>query len=150
MHIQRFRRRLAAHCLWWCLFGVLLMALQPFIATHFRQDGWEDEPGFRIRSASAPVQFEPDERADHAGTPETTLFVPAAASTDLPSALQHGIDGLLALVWALLPLTIALTVHGVQASTRARPERVPNTSGAPPLTAPWFSQPPKTAPPSPN
>jgi hypothetical protein len=39
-------RLIAREIGWWGLVGVLLAALQPFIAIHFREDGWEDEPAF--------------------------------------------------------------------------------------------------------
>jgi len=146
MSTARLRRFIAKHCVWWCLFGVLLTAIQPFIAAHFRSDGWEDEPGFRIRSVGASTQFEPDDRADHPADLETTLFVSSAASIDLPNALQHGIDHLSALVLLLLPLTV-LVVLIVEPVQRLVPEPVPNTSGAPPPTALWRRRPPETAPP---
>lgn len=143
----RLRRLTAKHCVWWCLVGILLTAIQPFLAVHFRRDGWEDEPGFRIRGASQ-TQFEADDRADHAKDLETTLFVPTAASIDLPAALEHGLAGLMALVLLLLPLTVTLT-RVVETRQRIQPERVPPTSGAPPPTLLWRGRPPETAPPHP-
>jgi hypothetical protein len=144
----RLRRRITSSLIGWCVWGILLAALQPFIATHFRQDGWEDEPGFRIRSVSATAEFEPDERSDHANWHETTLFVPAAANIDLPNALQHGLDRLLALVLAALPLTVLLAVLVPRATQPLRIRRIPNPSGAPPPAACWRRQPPSQAPPS--
>ena len=76
------------------------------------------------------MELHPDERADHPADLETTLFVPSAASIDLPDALQHGIDGLMALVLLLLPLTVAL-VRLVETFASVVPQRVPHTSGAP-------------------
>ncbi|MEB0112807.1 hypothetical protein QN397_15730 [Variovorax sp. RTB1] len=52
MITARLRRLVATHFFWWCLAGVLLSALQPFLFTHFCQDGWEDEPGFRMALVS--------------------------------------------------------------------------------------------------
>ncbi|MDB5826752.1 MAG: hypothetical protein JWQ73_972 [Variovorax sp.] len=133
--------------LWWCLLcGGVLSSLQPFIATHFRHDGWEDEPAFRVRSVGATVEYEPDDRADHPAEKETTIFVPAAASIDLPNALQHGLDLLAALVLMLLPLTIALAFRVVPRPREAA-ERVPHRAGAPPPSAIWRRLPPETAPP---
>ncbi len=127
--------------------GVVLAALQPFIFTHFRQDGWEDEPGFRVRNVEAMALFSPDDREDHLKELETTLYVPAGAHLDLPDAFEHGLDTLMALVCLLLPLTVAL-LSWVVPKPREVPERVPNTSGAlPPPTARWRTQPPPTAPP---
>lgn len=145
---DRLRRHISSSLIGWCVWGILLAALQPFIATHFRHDGWEDEPGFRIRSVSATAEFEPDDRNEHSHWHETTLFVPAAASIDLPDALQHGLDRLLALVLIALPLTVLLVVQRLRATQPLRVRRVPNPSGAPPPTACWLQQPPSQAPPS--
>ncbi len=144
----RLRQRVTSSLIGWCVWGILLVALQPFIATHFRHDGWEDEPGFRIRSVSATAEFEPDDRSDHANWRETTLFVPAGAGIDLPDALRHGIDRLLALVLVALPLTVVLAVLAPRITQPLRIRRIPNPSGAPPPTACWLQQPPSQAPPS--
>lgn len=146
MPIAHLRHFIAARCVGWCFFAVLLAAIQPFIAVHFRHDGWEDEPGFRIRSASESTQFEPDKRPDHPTDQETTLFVSSAANIDLPDALQHGIDNLQARLLLLLPLTVAMVLVADPVE-RLVPESVPNTSGAPPPTALWRRHPPETAPP---
>ncbi len=131
---------------WCCIAFVLLAALQPFIAVHFREDGWEDEPGFRIRAASATVQFEPDERPDHASSRETTLFVPSSAGTDLPDSLRHGLERLMAIVLAMLPLVVAL--HGSPVRAPCAPRgRTRAVIRAPPPTSPWRCSPPRTAPP---
>ncbi|MGJ7497522.1 hypothetical protein ACSFA8_20940 [Variovorax sp. RT4R15] len=143
---SRLRKLVSTHCVWWCLCGVLLTLCQPFLAVHFRCDGWEDEPAVRIRVVSDTTQFEADGRADHPDDRETTLFAQSAASVDLPNALEHGLDGLMALVFLLLPLTIAL-VRLVEPVERHLQGRVPTRSGAPPPTAPWRRLPPKTAPP---
>jgi hypothetical protein len=142
----RLRKFISTHFMWWCVCGVLLSACHPFIATHFRSDGWEDEPAVRLRVASDTVQFEADDRADHPNDRETTLFAQGAASIDLPNALQHGLDNLMALVFLLLPLTVAL-VRLLVPDEREPLERVPVRSGAPPPTAPWRRLPPETAPP---
>ncbi|CAN5825184.1 hypothetical protein BH11PSE13_BH11PSE13_28440 [soil metagenome] len=125
---------------------MLLSALQPFLFTHFRQDGWEDEPGFRVRNVSAMAQFVPDERHDHRLELETTLYVPAGAHLDTPNAFGHGLDLLMALVALLVPLAIAL-MRVLSPPERTSRERIPHTSGAPPPTALWRTQPPPTAPP---
>lgn len=126
--------------------GFLLCALQPFLFTHFQRDGWEAEPGFRVRNAGAMALFTPDDRADHKDDLETTLYAPSAAHIDVPDIFQHGLDALMALVFLLLPLTVALR-QVLPPRDRVPYERVPFTSGAPPPTLPWRSQPPKTAPP---
>ncbi|MBT2304887.1 hypothetical protein J7E70_31200 [Variovorax paradoxus] len=146
--LPQIRHLVAQQCARWCLIGILLAALQPFIGAHFCEDGLENEGEFQVRSLSASVEFHPDERADHPTELETTLFVPSAASIDLPHALKHGIDGLMALVLLLLPLTLAL-VRLVETFESVVPQRVPHTSGAPPPspTAPWRRLPPETAPP---
>lgn len=125
---------------------MLLAAIQPFIAVHFRHDGWEDEPGFSIRSASASTQAEPDTRPNHPTDRETTLFVSSAANIDLPDALQHGINNLRARLLPLLPLMVA-TVPVVKPVQRLVPEPVRNASGARPPTTLWLRRPPETAPP---
>jgi hypothetical protein len=43
--------------------------LQPFLLTHFRQDGWEDGPGLRFRNAEAMAIFSPDDRESHRKDP---------------------------------------------------------------------------------
>jgi hypothetical protein len=50
----------------------MLSVLQPFLFTHFRQDGWEDEPGFRVRNVESMALFSPDDREDHKKELETT------------------------------------------------------------------------------
>ncbi|WP_418149478.1 hypothetical protein ABL841_32045 [Variovorax paradoxus] len=45
MLLARIRRFTEAHRRLWCVAGIALLLLQPFIAIHFRDDGWEDEPG---------------------------------------------------------------------------------------------------------
>ncbi|WP_454908545.1 hypothetical protein [Variovorax gossypii] len=149
MKLQPYRhlRRRPESTAWWLLVAMVLVALQPFIAIHFRDDGWEDEPGFRIRAVSATVQFEPDERPGHVASPETTVFVPSGASIDQPDAFHDGLAGLMALVLALLPLIVPLPVPRPPAS-RGPLERLHARCRAPPPTAIWRSLPPKTAPPA--
>jgi hypothetical protein len=142
----RIRRLIAKHCMGWCVLGIALAVLQPFIGAHFCQDGMENEGEFFVRSPSAVTFFEPDLRAGHRADRETTLFTASAASIDVPHALQHGIDGLMALVLVLLPLTVAL-LRRVQRVRSAPVQSVPTNSGAPPAAAPWRRQPPETAPP---
>ena len=146
MKIARYRHLVATRFLWWCLAGVVLCALQPFLFTHFQRDGWEDEPGFRVRNAEAMALFSPDDRIDHQHDLETTLYAPTAAHLESPDALQHGLDGLIALVLLLTPLTVVLPRILVRLD-RVAFERVAFTSGAPPPASPWRCQPPKTAPP---
>ena len=146
MRSARVHHLVAMHPAFWCLAWVLFAALQPFLAVHFCQDGWEDEPGFRIRNVSASAQFEPDDRADHSNELETTVFVPAAANIDHPDTFQHGLDGLMALVFLLLPLTVALCLFAVPGGKDVRVDRPPPSGASPPVTI-WLRQPPKTAPP---
>jgi len=146
VNIVRLRRLAATHCLWWCFAGVVLSMLQPFLFTHFRQDGWEDEPGFRVRNVEAMALFSPDDRADHRKELETTLYVPAGAHVDTPDAFQHGIEALMALALLVLPLVVVL-MRLLLPAARAMCERVPYTGGAPPATVLWRTQPPPTAPP---
>lgn len=147
MHSTRLRHAIAIHCLWWCLAGIVLTILQPFIFTHFRQDGWEDEPGFRVRNVEARALFVSDEREDHLHETETTLYVPTAAHLDVPDAFEQGLDRLMALVHMLLPFAVAVMLFIVPA-WRAAIEHVSYMSGAPPPPAsPWHTQPPKAAPP---
>ncbi|WP_234383080.1 MULTISPECIES: hypothetical protein [unclassified Variovorax] len=144
---HRHQRQRPESTAWWLLFAMMLVALQPFIAIHFRDDGWEDEPGFRIRAVSATVQFEPDERPGHVARPETTVFVPSGASIDQPGAFQDGLAGLMALVLALLPLIVRLPVPR-PLSSRGPSGRPHARCRAPPPTAIWRRLPPKTAPPA--
>ncbi|WP_394790779.1 hypothetical protein [Rhodoferax sp.] len=144
---QRLRSKIATHCVWWCAAWVLMAALQPFMAVHFRRDGWEDEPAFRFHTAGESAQFEPDDRADHSGDIEATVFVPASASIDVPHAFQSGLDGLMALVLLSLPLLIALAALAVPAQPLLA-QRIPRARGPPPDNIPfWRLQPPKNAPP---
>lgn len=148
--LSRIRRLIARQCVWWCLFGIVLAALQPVIGSHFRTDGLENDGEVHVRGVSAAPQFDVDGRPDHQADLETTLFVPSSASIDLPDAFQQGIDVLMALVLLLLPLTVAL-YRLLERIEDAAPERVPNTSGAPPPpTAHWLRLPPKQAPPLAN
>jgi hypothetical protein len=144
--IARYRRLLATHCLWWCVLAAVLCALHPFLYTHFQHDGWEDEPGFRVRNSEAMALFSQDDRPGHALDLETTLYAPAAAHLDQPDAFQHGLEALMALVLLLLPLTVAL-IRLLVPAERPACERVPFTSGAPPPARPWRRRPPQTAPP---
>jgi hypothetical protein len=147
MALANLRRYIAVHCVWWCVAGVLLSALQPFLFTHFRNDGWEDEPGFRVRNVEAMAMFWPDERDDHKKELETTLYAPAGAHLEVPDAFQHGLDTLLALVFLLLPLTVGSALVSKPEERRSS-ARVPFASGAPPPTALWRNLPPQAAPPS--
>ncbi len=126
--------------------ALVLAALQPFLFTHFRQDGWEDEPGFRVRSVEATAQFTPDERKDHSKELETTLYAPAAAHTDVPHAFERGLDVLMALVALLSPLAVALLRLRMPIE-RVLAERAAHASGAPPPPVLWRMRPPHTAPP---
>lgn len=142
------RRKFTAQCVGWCLGGVLLAALHPFLFTHFRQDGWEDEPGFRVRNSGAMAQFIADERLDHKNELEPTLYVPTAARLEVTSAFKDGLAGLMALVALLLPLAVAV-MRPFSECESSTPEPVPFTSGAPPPPAaePWRTLPPQAAPP---
>lgn len=141
-HLRRRNETFAG----WLVFAMVLVALQPFIAIHFRDDGWEDEPGFRIRAVSATVQFEPDERPDHTASSETTVFVPSGASIDLPDVFHDGLASLMALVLSLLPLIVLLAVLRAP-STHGLLELLQARCRAPPPTTVWRRLPPKTAPP---
>lgn len=133
---------------WWCLAGMMLVTMQPFIAAHFCADGLEDEPELQIRSGNEASRIEADDRSEHPDEWETTVFVPASASIDLPDAFQHGIDTFAALVLLIAPLTVALFQPVVRVDG-AMPDKVPYLAGAPPpLAAPWLRHPPKAAPPS--
>jgi hypothetical protein len=141
----RLRRFVIRHCLAWCLAGVLLSVLQPFLFNHFRQDGWEDEPGFRVRGAGTSAMFETDSRITHSDEFETTLYAPLAAHLDHPDAFGDGLGTLLALVFLLLPLRVAPWLAPVP-RRRAPSGRVALHGGAPPAS-PWRRQPPRHAPP---
>ncbi|RZL68712.1 MAG: hypothetical protein EOP77_00280 [Variovorax sp.] len=142
------RRKFTAQCLGWCLAGVLLAALNPFLFTRFRQDGWEDEPGYRVRNSGAMAQFIADERLDPKSDLETTLYVSTAARLEITSALKDGLAGLMALVALLLPFAVAV-MRPFSECESSTPEPVHFTSGAPPPPAaePWRTLPPQTAPP---
>lgn len=147
MLLARVRRFAQAHYKAWCVASMLLVLLRPFIAVHFRCDGLEDEPMLRVRNLSGITQFEADDRADHPNDHETTVFAQAPASIDHPGALMHALDGFMAMVFALLPLTLAMARLAVPVEREAS-ERVPPHGGAPPpSTRPWRRQPPTTAPP---
>lgn len=145
MKIPRLRRLIATHFLGWCLAGVLLSALQPFLFSHFRQDGWEDEPGFRVRNAQATALFSPDDRSAHRKELETTLYAPAGAHLESHLGSYHAL--LHDLAQLLLPLTV-LAITLLFPPERKVPKPVPHTGGAPPPAAPWRNHPPSAAPPS--
>lgn len=145
--LARVRRFVDAHHKAWCVAGMLLILLQPFIAVHFRCDGLEDEPMLRVRSASDTTQFEADDRADHPTDRETTVFAQAPASIDHPDAFDLALSALMAMVLALLPLAVAVSRLAVPI-VREAPEHVPPHGGAPPPAQPWRRLPPTVAPPS--
>jgi len=145
--LARVRRFAEAHHKGWCVAGILLIFLQPFIAAHFRCDGLEDEPMLRVRGASETTQFEADDRADHPSDRETTLFAQAAASIDHPDAFDLALGMLMAMVLAMLPLALAAARLAVPIAREA-PEHVPPHGGAPPPAQPWRRLPPTVAPPS--
>ncbi|MET3380382.1 hypothetical protein [Variovorax paradoxus] len=147
MLLARIRRFAEAHYKAWCVAGILLIILQPFIAVHFRCDGLEDEPMLRLRNLSETTQFEADDRADHPSDRETTVFTQAPASIDHPDAFKLGLNTLMAMVLALLPLAVAVA-RLVVPIVREAPEHVPPHGGAPPLSQPWRLLPPTAAPPS--
>lgn len=145
--IARYRRFIGRHCRSWCLVAIVLSVLQPFLFTHFQRDGWDDEPGFRVRNAGAMALFSPDDRTGHQRDLETTLFVPTAAHLEQPDALDSGLAALMALFFSLLPLTVV--IRGTPLPREAAfPERMAFASRAPPPAAPWRCRPPKAAPPS--
>jgi hypothetical protein len=128
--------------------GIMLMAMQPFIAAHFCSDGMEDEPELQIRGGNESSRSEPDDRGDHPHEWETTVFVAASANIDLPDVFQHGIDAFLALVLLIAALVVARFQLAVRVE-RTTPEQVPHPPRAPPpRAAPWLAHPPGTAPPS--
>jgi len=147
MLFARIRRFAETHHRAWCVAGVLLIFLQPFIAVHFRCDGLEDEPMLRVRSASDTTQFEADDRADHPSDRETTVFAQAPASIDHPDAFSFALGALMALVLAMLPLVLAMA-RLVAPIVRKAIEYVPPHGGAPPPAQPWRRLPPTAAPPS--
>lgn len=130
----------------WCLAGVLLSVLQPFLFNHFRQDGWEDEPGFRVRGIDTSATFEADPRDTHPDEFETTLYAPLAAHLDHPDAFREGLHVLSALVFLLTPLRVTPWLAPVP-RRRGPSERVVPHGGAPPPASPWRRQPPRNAPP---
>ncbi|MDN4588784.1 hypothetical protein DBA29_09805 [Xenophilus aerolatus] len=146
MSTARLRRLLSTQCLAWWIGALLLSALQPFIAVHFRSDGWEDEPGFRIRPMSQTTQFEQDGRLEHAREHETTLFVPLGAGAQS----SHAFADVLGAFTGLLALVLALAVPRIAPALRlAMPPRhrpCPR-GGPPPPSAPRRARPPALAPP---
>lgn len=148
MLVFRLRRLGVLNGAWWCLVGMVLVTIQPFIGAHFCHDGLEDEPELQIRGGYEASRIEPDERTGHPDDRETTMFVPASASIDLPDTFRQAIDVLGALVLLICPLTVARVAFAARA-VHAVPGKVPQLAGAPPPTAtPWLRLPPETAPPS--
>ena len=146
MLLARVRHFARAHYRWWCVAGLLLVVLQPFIAVHFRCDGLEDEPMLRVRSVSDTTQFEADDRADHPSDHDTTVFAQAPASIDHPDAFDFGLSALMAMVLAMLPLAVSMARLATPI-VREAPEHVPPHGGAPPCAQPWRRLPPTAAPP---
>lgn len=147
MSTARLRRLLSTQCLAWWIGALLLSALQPFIAVHFRSDGWEDEPGFRIRPMSQTTQFEQDARIDHAREHETTLFVPLGAGTPSTHALGDALGAFAALLALALALAVRKAVPALHPTTPPPRPRPSTRGGPPPPSAPWRSRPPALAPP---
>lgn len=145
--LNRLHHLIARQCLWWCVAGVLLVVLQPFLCADSGHGRMDDEGELNVRSADASWAIEADDRGGSGSGLETTLFVPATAGIDTPHALKHGIDCLLALIFLLVPLTVA-SRRSAEAYDDVAPPPVPPRSGAPPPTAcRWHRLPPKTAPP---
>jgi hypothetical protein len=147
MLLARLRRWIDAHRCIGCVIGLWLVLLHPFISAHFHSDGLEDEPGLKVRNAGETVRFEPDERAGHAKSLETTMFAQASCCTVMVNALSAAFDGFMGIVLALLPLTIVVAT-GLTGARHEPPRRIGARSGAPPLPRPWLRLPPTTAPPS--
>lgn len=147
MSTARLRRLLSTRCLVWWIGALLLSALQPFIAVHFRSDGWEDEPGFRIRPMSQTTQFEQDDRLDHARDHETTLFVPLGAGVQAAHALGDALGAFAALLALALPLAVLNAVPALRLATTPPNPRPCMRGGPPPPSAPWRAHPPALAPP---
>ncbi|WP_413765374.1 hypothetical protein ACEN9J_33080 [Variovorax sp. Varisp41] len=146
MLLARIRRFAEAHHRAWCFAGILLVFLQPFIAVHFCCDGIEDEPMLRVRALGETSQFEADDRENHASDRETTIFAQVPAGIDHPHALNAGLNTLLALVLALLPLAL-IPIRPIRPASRLGPAQVPPRGGAPPPALPWKRRPPAAAPP---
>ena len=147
MLLARLRRWIDAHRCIGCVIGLWLVLLHPFISAHFHSDGLEDEPGLKVRGAGETVRFEPDERAGHAQSHETTMFAQASCCAVVVNVLSAAFDGFMGIVLALLPLAI-VAATGLAGAHHAPPRRVGARSGAPPLPRPWLRLPPTTAPPS--
>lgn len=125
---------------------LLVSALQPFLSVHFDVDGLVERQEMSIRAFGQAAQFQPDEDAASPSAVEVKLFVPSAASIDLPLAFFSGLAAFLSLVILAAPLRVVLADFlGVLDSAEAAP--VPNAGGAPPPTRPWRTRPPETAPP---
>ena len=92
MESERRRHPVIMHNMWWSVTVVLPSAVQPFLFTHFRRDGWDDELVFRVRNVGVVVIFRSDPRSGHAQQFETTLCVPVATALNLVSKLDAGID----------------------------------------------------------
>ncbi|MDB5847385.1 MAG: hypothetical protein JWP29_1137, partial [Rhodoferax sp.] len=97
----RSSRGIARRCVWWCAAWILLSALQPFIAVHFRGTGWEDEPGVHVRSSGESARFEYDDDDDaqdagvHPAVMETTVFVPLGVDDPGAESLSQWLDHVL-------------------------------------------------------
>jgi hypothetical protein len=147
MSTVRLRRLLSTRCLAWWIGALLLSALQPFIAVHFRSDGWEDEPGFRIRPMSQTTQFEQDGRLEHAREHETTLFVPLGANMQSSHGFGDALGALAALLVLAVVLAAARVLPALRLATVPHRPRPGTRGGPPPPSAPWRARPPALAPP---
>lgn len=147
MNSVRRRHLLAMHSMWWGMAVVLLSALQPFLFTHFRHDGWEDEPGFRVRNVAAVAIFESDPRSEPGQQLETTLFVPVATGQNLIDELDTGLAHFMSLVLLLVPLSIGLAALALPLPVRWCEAVLDAGGSSPPGAMPWRTLPPPTAPP---
>ncbi|WP_213953106.1 MULTISPECIES: hypothetical protein [unclassified Variovorax] len=146
MSTRRFSRCIARQWKGWCALLLLVSALQPFLSVHFDVDGLVERQELSIRAFGQDAQFQPDEDGPGPSAVEVKLFVPSAASIDLPLAFISGLAAFLCLVILAAPLRVVLAAFlGVFDSTEAAP--VPNAGGAPPSTQLWRTRPPETAPP---
>jgi hypothetical protein len=146
MLTRRFSQYIARRWTWWCALLVLVSAFQPFLSVHFDEDGLVERQELSIRAFGQDAQFQPDEDATDPWAVETKLFVPSAASIDVPLAFLSGLAAFLCLVVLTAPLRVVLAgFRGLLPEVVVAP--VPNTGGAPPPTLLWRSRPPETAPP---
>ena len=147
------------HCFGWCCVGILLVALQAFVASHVRDSGWGVETGPNIHNAAASATYA-YAYGDHPDAPvlnkapttplKTTESVLLGVGTegdgddgDLPIKLLQQLVAIALLISGFLNGTHGALCLAARGGMQVRSKSVRQH----PSARPWRNTPPVTAPP---